>query len=218
MYNYFGDFMRLRNNKNAHNIINDSTYVLKDNYKSNYKSLFKNNNDLEIEIGMGKGDFIINKALANPDINYIGIEKYATVLVSALKKIGTKEIPNLKILNIDANEIENYFDKDVSKIYLNFSDPWPKNRHQNRRLTSPIFLSKYEKIFKDDYRIEMKTDNDNLFEYSLQTLSNNYIFEEVILDLHSKDVENIETEYEKKFSNLGYSIHKLTAIHKIDNK
>lgn len=222
VYNIFGGIMRLRNVKGAQDIISQSDYYVLDpnKYKNNFKSLFKNNNKIELEIGMGKGDFIINKALTNPDINYIGLEKYPTVLLKAFKKLKDKKIDNLKIICIDANNINEIFDKEISKIYLNFSDPWPKKKHANRRLTSPIFLDKYSNIFKDDYEIEMKTDNKNLFEYSLVSLSQNgYILTEVNLDLYSNlNEDNIQTEYERKFVSLGLPIYKLKVIHKIDKK
>ena len=214
--------MRLRNIKGAQDIISKSEYYVSNpiEYKGNFKKLFKNNHDIEIEVGMGKGNFIINKALANPNINYIGIEKYPTVLLSAFKKLDNLKLNNLKIICIDANEIDEIFDKEISKIYLNFSDPWPKKRHTNRRLTSPIFLDKYSKIFKDDCIIEMKTDNKNLFEYSLVSFSQkDYIFEEVKLDLYSNlNEDNIQTEYEKKFVNLRLAIYKLKVIRKISKK
>lgn len=207
--------MRLRNIKGAQDIIDSSKYLIK-----KYNNDFKNNNDIEIEIGMGKGDFIIGKALQNPDINYIGIEKYASVLVSAFKKLENIEIPNLRIMNIDASEINDYFNENISKIYLNFSDPWPKKRHSKRRLTSDLFLDKYKTIFKKDYIIEMKTDNRSLFEYSLVSLSqNNYKLCMVSLDLYANiDEDNVATEYEKKFVKMGLPIYKLKAIQTIDNK
>ena len=222
VYNIFGDVMRLRNIKGAQDIISQSDYYVlnPDKYKNNFKSIFKNNNKIELEIGMGKGDFIINKALTNPDINYIGVEKYPTVLLKAFKKLKDKKIDNLKIICVDANNIDEIFNKEISKIYLNFSDPWPKKKHSNRRLTSPIFLNKYSKIFEADYEIEMKTDNKNLFEYSLVSLSQNeYVLTEVNLDLYSNlNEDNIQTEYERKFVNLGLPIYKLKVIHKIDKK
>ena len=222
VYNIFGDVMRLRNIKGAQDIISQSDYYVlnPDKYKNNFKSIFKNNNKIELEIGMGKGDFIINKALTNPDINYIGVEKYPTVLLKAFKKLKDKKIDNLKIVCVDANSIDEIFSKEISKIYLNFSDPWPKKKHSNRRLTSPIFLNKYSKIFEADYEIEMKTDNKNLFEYSLVSLSQNeYVLTEVNLDLYSNlNEDNIQTEYERKFVNLGLPIYKLKVIHKIDKK
>lgn len=214
--------MRLRNKKGAQDIISKSEYYVDSpiEHKGEFNKLFKNNHNIEIEIGMGKGNFIINKALANPNINYIGIEKYPTVLLSAFKKLNNLKLDNLKIICMDASEIDEVFDKEISKIYLNFSDPWPKKKHSNRRLTSPIFLEKYSKIFKDDYVVEMKTDNKNLFEYSLVTFSKqDYSFEEVKLDLYSNlNVDNIQTEYEKKFVSLGLPIYKLKVIHKISKK
>lgn len=212
--------MRLRNIKGAPSIILESTYLIKNpiSYKGNFSKLFNNDNPIEIEIGMGKGNFIIEKALKNPDINYIGIEKYASVLVYAVKKLENLNIPNLKIINIDASEINDLFDKEISKIYLNFSDPWPKKKHAKRRLTSSIFLDKYKYIFKNDAIIEMKTDNENLFEYSLVSLSENgYILKFVTFDLYSTDVkDNVKTEYEAKFVAKGMKIHKLVAIQKLD--
>ncbi len=207
--------MRLRNIKNAQDIINKNKYVVLNpkDYRGKMQQLFKNNNKIEVEIGMGKGDFIINKAKLNPNVNFIGIEKYASVLVKAIKKLDNIELNNLKIMNIDANIIDEIFDNEVDKIYLNFSDPWPKKKHATRRLTSPLFLDKYTKIFNNDYVIEMKTDNRNLFEYSLITLSQNkYLFDEIKLDLYNNlDDDNIPTEYEKKFVGLGMPIYKLKA-------
>ncbi len=212
--------MRLRNKKGAYDTISKSPYLISDyeKHKGNFKALFGNNNPIEIEIGMGKGDFIIGKAKQNPDINFIGIEKYATVLLSAFKKLDGETLPNLKIINMDAHFIEDVFDKEISKLYLNFSDPWPKKKHADRRLTSSILLDKYKNIFVSHRIIEMKTDNMGLFEYSLCSLSENgYILKEVNLDLHASSVENnIETEYEKKFSSLGQPIYRVVAIQEVD--
>lgn len=214
--------MRLRNIKGAHDIISKSDYLITDyeNYKGKFQQLFSNSNDIEIEIGMGKGNFIIEKARRNPNINYIGIEKYATVLVSAFKKLDNVDLPNLKIINMDANFIDDVFENEISKVYLNFSDPWPKKKHSNRRLTSKLFLDKYSKIFINDRIIEMKTDNMKLFEFSLTSLSeSSYVLKEVNLDLHNSDIEdNVQTEYEKKFSQLGMPIYRVLAIHNIDNE
>ena len=214
--------MRLRNKKGAHDIIASNQYIINNytDYKGKFNSLFNNNNEIEIEIGMGKGDFIIGKAINNPNINFIGIEKYATVLVSALKKLSGLKLDNLKIINADALFIDDIFANEVSKIYLNFSDPWPKKRHSHRRLTSKIFLDKYLNLFKDKKIIEMKTDNKSLFEYSIVSLNeNNFNIEEINLDLYSNlPDDNISTEYEKKFSSLGNTIYKLVAVHKLDSK
>jgi len=214
--------VRLRNIKGADEIIKKSSYLISDyeKYKGNFKSIFNNSNNIEIEIGMGKGNFIIEKARLNPDINFIGIEKYATVLVSAFKKLEDIDLPNLRIINMDANFIDDVFLNEIDKVYLNFSDPWPKKKHSNRRLTSHIFLNKYSNIFKNDRIIEMKTDNMGLFEYSLVSLSENgYILKQVNLDLYKTDLEgNVQTEYEKKFSSKGMPIYKLVAIQELDTK
>ena len=193
-------------------LIENSEFVIKNykSYKGKYKTLFNNNNKIHIEIGMGKGDFIIGMAKNNPNINFIGIEKYDSVLVRAIEKLDDS-ITNLKFIRMDAGEIDEVFDKEVDVIYLNFSDPWPKKRHANRRLTSTNFLKKYDNLFKKDKTIVMKTDNRKLFEFSLIEFSNyGYKIEQISLDLHKDDIENnIETEYEKKFSSLGYPIYKV---------
>ena len=213
--------MRLRNKKGAHDIIGKCSYIVEkpEQYRKNFKNLFENDACIEIEIGMGKGDFIINKAILNPDVNFIGIEKYATVLVSAVKKLENLELKNLKIINMDANFIDDVFENEIDKIYLNFSDPWPKKKHSSRRLTSPIFISKYNKIFKNNRIIEMKTDNRNLFEYSIVSLTNNgYVIDDINLDLHAlPNEDNVMTEYEKKFVSLGNTIYKMKAVHNVDN-
>ena len=204
--------MRLRNVKGASEIIENSQYIIKNykDYKGNYKRLFNNNNPINIEIGMGKGDFIIGMAKKYPDINFIGIEKYDSVIVRAIEKIDC-DIPNLRLIRMDANEIEEVFYKEINIIYLNFSDPWPKNRHENRRLTSLNFLKKYDNVFKSEKNIIMKTDNRKLFEFSLIQFSlYDYKFEKISLNLYEDDISNnIETEYERKFHGLGYPIYKI---------
>lgn len=205
--------MRLRKVKYASEKIDASKYVIK-NYKDftgHFKDLFNNNNPIYIEIGMGKGNFIINNALRNPNINYIGIEKFDSVMVRAIEKIENINIPNLKFIKMDAIDIDNVFKNEISKIYLNFSDPWPKKRHAHRRLTSPIFLEKYEFITKPNYHIIQKTDNMGLFEYSIISFNNNsYKINELSLDLHNNNpINNIETEYEEKFKNQGKCIYKI---------
>ncbi len=183
--------MRLRNVKNAKEIIENSDLVVKTNPFNSDKPLY-------IEIGCGKGDFITKMASLNPDINFIGIEKYESVLVRALDKVSS-DTPNLKFMCFDALKLDEVFNSNVDKIYLNFSDPWPKKKHAKRRLTSPIFLDLYEKISKDSINIEQKTDNINLFAYSLEMFNNHgYYFNKVSLDLPN-DEKNVETEYEKKF-------------------
>ena len=201
--------MRLRNVKNKEEIMNSSNYLIRDPfiYKGKWNKYFNNDNPIYIEIGMGKGKFIIDNALNNPDINFIGIEKYDSVIVKGLQKIEDNA-PNLCMVRADANTIEDIFDHEISKIFLNFSDPWPKNRHQERRLSSPTFLKKYDSLFKDKKYIEMRTDNSDLFTYSLVSFSNNkYILEEVSLDLHKDNPPLITTEYEDKFSGKGMPIY-----------
>ena len=216
MYNLIGEKMRLRNVKGAKEEIEKSKYIIKDykQYKGSFNKLFNNNNELHIEIGMGKGDFIINMALKYPNINFIGIEKYDSVIVRALQKLEEKEIKNLKLIRMDALEINEVFEKEIECIYLNFSDPWPKERHEKRRLTSDTFLKKYDDILKTK-KIIMKTDNRKLFEYSVKSITNyGYIIDEISLDLHNDDIkDNVETEYEKKFVSLGNVIYRL-SVHK----
>ncbi len=207
--------MRLRNVKNKDEILNSSTYLVSNpkDYLGKWSKLFGNNHKIYIEIGMGKGTFLIENAKTYPDINFIGIEKYSSVLARAAQKLEVEELPNIKLIRMDAKDIEEVFSKEVSRIYLNFSDPWPKKRQYKRRLTSETFLNRYDNIFKKEKEIIMKTDNMNLFEFSLEELSKHeYKFEKVYLDLHNSDIEhNIETEYEKKFSENGNKIYYLYA-------
>ena len=202
--------MRLRHVKNADKIINDSLYVIDNfkDYKGKWKAIFQNNNPIHIEIGMGKGDFIIGMALKYPDINFIGIEKFDSVLVRAIQKIDI-EIPNLKIIRMDAKEIEEVFDKEIETIYLNFSDPWPKKRHAFRRLTSNEFLERYDKVFSNKCHIIQKTDNKDLFAFSIKSFNNyGYMIADLTLDLQNTDYpDNVETEYEKRFKIKGNPIY-----------
>ncbi len=209
--------MRLRNVKNKEEIIKSSKLLITNpkDYIKKWNVLFSNDNPIYIEIGMGKGDFILENALRYPNINFIGIEKYDSIIARAIQKIENIEnIPNnLRLIRMDAKEIDEVFKNEISRIYLNFSDPWPKKRHSERRLTSVSFLKKYDNIFKETKEIYMKTDNVQLFEYSLVTLSNNnYIFMKISLDLHNSDIEdNIMTEYEKKFLEKNIKINYLEA-------
>ena len=206
--------MRLRNVKGAKEVIENSEYVMKnkEDYKGKFNKLFGNDNPIYLEIGMGKGRFIIENAKRYPNINFIGIEMFDSVLVRAIESIN-EEIPNLKFIKMDATYIENVFDKDIDLLYLNFSDPWPKNRHEHRRLTSDRFLKRYDSIFKKDKQIIMKTDNRHLFEFSLMSLTDyGYKIEELSLDLHNDDMpDNIKTEYEEKFSSKGFPIYRVCA-------
>ncbi len=205
--------MRLRNVKGAKEIIDNSPYIIKNpnDYRGDYQKIFENNNPIHIEIGMGKGDFIIENAKKYPNINFIGIEKFDSVIVRAVQKLENEEIPNLKLIKIDANEIDDVFDKEISVIYLNFSDPWPKARHAKRRLSSEIFLNKYDSVFIDKKRIIMKTDNRKLFEYSIKSFTDyGYKIEDISLNLYEDDIKNnIPTEYETRFHNRGCLIYKV---------
>ncbi len=217
MYNYLGGIMRLRNVKGAKDVIEKSDYIINNyyDYKGKFNLLFNNDNPIHIEIGMGKGDFIIGMALNNPSINFIGIEKFDSVLVRAVQKLEGQNIPNLRLIRMDALDIDNVFFKEVECLYLNFSDPWPKERHARRRLTSDVFLSKYDSIFRDLCNIVMKTDNRKLFEYSIMSFNNyGYSIDMLSLDLYNDDLTgNVQTEYEKKFVEKGNVIYKI-SVHK----
>lgn len=205
--------MRLKHIKNAEEIISKSKYLEQNprNNKGNWNKVFNNDNNIEIEIGMGKGKFIIEKAIQNPNVNFIGIEKYDSPLVSAVKKLEELELNNLRLVCIDALEIEEMFDHEIDKIYLNFSDPWPKKRHIKRRLTSSVFLNKYESLFKNEKRIEMKTDNDDLYDYSCESfIENGYD----IVKTDTNYLDTIRTEYEDKFIGLGKNINYISVVKK----
>lgn len=206
--------MRLKHVKGASEKIEQSEMVLKDclEYRGQFNKVFEEQHPLHIEIGMGKGDFIIGMARKYPNINFIGIEKYDSVLVRALEKLE-KPLPNLKFIRMDATTIDEIFDHEVDTIYLNFSDPWPKKRHAHRRLSSPVFLKRYESLFQEKQRIVMKTDNRKLFEYSLLSMNEcGYHFDEISLNLYQDDVEdNVQTEYEKRFHDLGFPIYKISV-------
>ena len=195
--------MRLKNVKGAKEIIGASSYVIENpkKYSGHFCDLFDNENPIHVEIGMGKGQFIIGMALKYPNINFIGIEKFDSVLVRAVQKLENIEIPNLKLIRMDALEIDEIFSHEVERVYLNFSDPWPKNRHQNRRLTSPVFLKKYDSMFNGSPSIVMKTDNRHLFEYSLISFTEyQYHIDELSLNLYEDDISNnVATEYEERF-------------------
>ena len=209
--------MRLRNVKNKKEILNNSKFLVKD-YLDNcgkWSNVFGNDNPIYIEIGMGKGKFIRENAIKYPNINFIGIEKYDSVVAKCLPKID-EELTNLLIIRMDALDIDKVFDHEISRIYLNFSDPWPKTRHHLRRLSSRIFLEKYNNIFKDNMEIYMRTDNVDLYTYSLESFSQNgYSLYDISLDLHSsiEDEDNfITTEYEDRFSSKGMPIYSVVAI------
>lgn len=208
--------MRLRNIKGAGEIIEANEFVIKnpEEHKGKWNEIFQNNHPIRIEIGMGKGQFIMEMAKRNPDINYIGVERYSSVLLRALQKHEETELNNLYFLCIDARTVEDIFAPgEIDKIYLNFSDPWPKDRHAKRRLTSREFLTRYDKILREDGRLEFKTDNRDLFEFSLEeTKEAGWKIQQHTFDLHKDETMNagnIMTEYEEKFSSMGNPIHKM---------
>lgn len=206
--------MRLRNKPWAQERLDQyPQYVVPnpESYKGRWNEAFDRNQPLHIEVGTGKGRFITEMAKANPEINYIGIELYKSVLVTALDRLIEAELPNVKLLNINAADLQKYFAKnDVSRVYLNFSDPWPKKRHEKRRLTYKDFLKLYERIMVDEGEIHFKTDNQGLFEYSLMSFSAyGLLLTYISLDLHNSDFTgNIMTEYEEKFSQQGNRIYR----------
>ncbi len=207
--------MRLKKVPGALERIEASDYVIKDGkeYFGKYETLFEKKQPIHIEIGMGKGKFITEMAQLHPEINYIGIEKFDSVLIRALEKQEEMELSNLKLMRLDAEMIDEVFNHEIDRIYLNFSDPWPKKRHAKRRLTSKEFLKAYDSIFKTTKEIIMKTDNRKLFEYSMMSFTNyGYQIEEISLNLYDDDIkENVATEYETKFHNLGYPIYRIVV-------
>lgn len=211
--------MRLRNIPGAKEAVAESEYTITDpkSKKGAWKDVFSNDHPLHIEIGTGKGRFITQLATENPDINYIGIEKYESVLIKAIGKLKENPLPNLRFIAGDAAFIEEIFEKgEVDRIYLNFSDPWPKDRHHKRRLTSSVFLARYIKVLKDGGSLEFKTDNRGLFDFSVDEINNfeSFTMDFVTYDLHNDPVlseGNIMTEYEEKFSSMGNPICKLKA-------
>ena len=206
--------MRLKNIKGASERILEGKYFINNpnEYKGKWHKLFNNNNPIYIEIGMGKGNFIIKNAIENPNINYIGIEMYDSVILRAVEKTNELELNNLYLIRTDARLIEDVFDKEIDLIYLNFSDPWPKERHAKRRLTSPRFLARYDNIFRGDNHIIMKTDNLDLFNYSVDSLKEyGYTINEISNDLHKEKDNIITTEYEDKFTSRGMKINYFAA-------
>ncbi|MGL5434698.1 MAG: tRNA (guanosine(46)-N7)-methyltransferase TrmB [Lachnospiraceae bacterium] len=209
--------MRLRHIPGAEEEVEKSPYVIHnpESHKGSFGKIFGNDNPIEIEVGMGKGKFIMELAAINPDINYIGIERYSSVLLRALMKRQELELPNIFLMCVDARAMADMFAPgEVSRIYLNFSDPWPKDRHARRRLTSPEFMAVYDQILKQDGVVEFKTDNKNLFEYSLVAIPEaGWKIRAYTRDLHHSDMVqgNVMTEYETKFSSMGNPIFKLIA-------
>ena len=210
--------MRLRNIPGSREIIAENQWCIQEpeTQKGQWHSLFGNDNPIHIEIGMGKGQFLMTLAAQNPDVNYIGIEKYSSVLLRALQKLAETPLPNIRFIRMDAEDITAVFARDeVDRIYLNFSDPWPKDRHAKRRLTSREFLSRYDQILKKEGHVEFKTDNVMLFDFSLEQVElAGWQLIACTRDLHHDAVlnqGNIMTEYEARFSAMGNPIHKLIA-------
>jgi tRNA (guanine-N7-)-methyltransferase len=212
--------MRLRHKPYAQDkLLEYKQYVVEkpEESKGKWTERFEKPQPLHIEIGCGKGRFIIEMAKRYPDINFIGIELQTSVIVSALEKQIDEQLPNLQLMQVNAKDLRDYFEPgEVDRIYLTFSDPWPKNRHEKRRLTYKSFLSVYETILNDEGELHFKTDNQKLFEYSLTSFSKyDAVLEKVYLDLHNSDVEdNVMTEYEEKFSKKGNRIYKAVVVFK----
>ncbi len=207
--------MRLRNVTGSEELIAKSKYICMqpETYQGKWNSFFQNENPIHIEIGMGKGRFITDMAKLHPNINYIGIEKYSSVIYRAVQKLDQEDIPNLRLICMDARDLANVFGREeVSKIYLNFSDPWPKDRHAKRRLPSRTFLQLFDVILKKEGKLEFKTDNEKLFRFAEEEIGPaGWKAEKITYDLHH-DPEmmtgNVMTEYEEKFSSLGNPIYK----------
>ena len=209
--------MRLRNVPGARDVIAECRFVVQEDVMfempGKWAEIFGNDHPIHIEIGMGKGQFIHAMAKLHPEINYVGVEKYSSVLLRAIQKMDEEELPNLKFLRMEAEDIAQVFGKEeVDKIYLNFSDPWPKDRHAKRRLPSKEFLKRYDFILKKGSRLEFKTDNRDLFDFAVEELEPaGWKAEVITYDLHADEklVEgNVMTEYEEKFSSMGNPICK----------
>lgn len=207
--------MRLKNVPGARDVIAESSLVVHEpeKQKGNWQQVFGNDHPVHIEIGMGKGRFICEMAKTHPDINYIGIEKYSSVLLRAIQKMEEEPLPNLLFIRMDAENIDEVFGLDeVDRIYLNFSDPWPKDRHAKRRLPSKEFLARYDRFLKKDGVLEFKTDNKGLFDFAVEELPQaGWKLVKITYDLHHDEEMmqgNVMTEYEEKFSSMGNPICK----------
>lgn len=213
-----GDIMRLRHVKGAKDLIASKPELIIDNIDNeiiDLDKLFSNDFPIHIEIGMGKGKFVYTLAKQNPNINYIGIERFDSVIVRALEKVIEEPLSNLILLRTDASDLRDIFkNNSIERIYLNFSDPWPKDRHAKRRLTHKNFLIIYEDLLKDKCELHFKTDNKELFDFSVEELKQYPMrLTYIEYDLHNSDYkDNIMTEFEEKFSKRGNKIQKLTAI------
>lgn len=214
--------MRMRKKKNIDKRIEQCSDVLATNpssIKGKWKDFFENDNPIYLEIGCGKGRFILTHASNNPNINYIGIELEPSALIIATEKAQTMDLDNLIFINYDANKLNDIFlDDEISRLYLNFSDPWPARKYEKRRLTHTHFLEIYDKILCKNAQIHFKTDNQHLFEFSLEQFTrNSWYLQNLSLDLHKTNRVNVMTEYEEKFSNLGFRINRVEAV-RIEDK
>ena len=228
--------MRLRNIKGSRQTIAASKYLIAQegqdsasyeersswSVKGRWNQVFGNENPIRIEIGMGKGAFLMELARRNPDINYVGIEKYSSVILRAVQKQDQEELPNIRLIRMEAENINDVFAPgEVDRIYLNFSDPWPKAAHEKRRLTSRTFLERYDVILKDGGMIEFKTDNQELFDFSVNEInecSDRWTVCALTRDLHNDpelNRDNIQTEYERRWSGEGKTICALHVVHEI---
>lgn len=209
--------MRVRKRKGAQeHLENNPHYVIlePEAAKGRWSEVFGNDHPIHIEVGSGKGAFITGMALKNPEINYIGIDIQLSVLSYALDKVLASQAPNVRLLRVNGSSLTNYFDAgEVDMMYLNFSDPWPKSRHEKRRLTYKSFLDTYKQILPENGEIHFKTDNRGLFEYSLASFSQyGMTLKQVWLDLHASDYpDNVMTEYEARFAKKGQVIYRLEA-------
>lgn len=211
--------MRYNVVKNAHNIIDNSSYIVKEpsKYKGNWKNLFNNNNPICLELGMGRGSFIIEMAKKHKNINYIGLELDDNQIATALKNVEKENLSNLKMINANAEDLVSFFGKEIDTIYLTFSEPWPKRHDEKKRFTHLNYLKIYDHIFKKDKHIILKTDNKILFASSIESLSSYwYIFNKVSLDLHNdeRNIENIMTDFERQYFKEGRPIYYIDAIFK----
>jgi len=205
--------------KDAEKILKESSYLVKKphEYKNKWKTLFGNNNKIYLELGMGRGSFIIKMAETHPNINFIGLELDINQTATALKNIGNRDLKNLKIICADAVEVINIFGKEIDTIYLTFSEPWPKKQDEKKRFTSINYLKLYDRIFKKNKHIILKTDNKILFSSALESLSDYwYVFDKVSLDLHNDErkIENIMTDFEMQYSKEKRPIFYLDASFK----
>src|SRR5574344_68352 len=211
--------MRYNVVKNASKIVTNSSYIITnpENYKGKWNTLFNNNNPISLELGMGRGSFIIEMSLKYPNINFIGLDIDVSQTATAINKLGGKNMSNLKIINSDAKEIINYFGKEIDTFYLTFSEPWPKKQDSKRRFTDNSYLRLYDRVFKKDKHIILKTDNKILFQSYLESLSNYwYTFDKVSLDLHNdeRNIDNVFTDFEKEYQKDHRPIYYLDASFK----